>query len=67
MNIAIFDLEVWKREGFERLAGEHDLTLLAEPLSPENAGRHGDAEVVSGFVYSSFGDQVMEQLDPSMW
>jgi D-lactate dehydrogenase len=62
MKITIFDIEDWEREGFERLAGEHDLTLLAEPLSPENAGQHSDAEVVSGFVYSSFGDQVMEQL-----
>jgi len=62
MRITIFDLEDWEREGFERLAGEHDLTLLAEPLSAENAGRHGDAEVVSGFVYSSFGEKVMEQL-----
>lgn len=62
MKITIFDLEDWEREGFERLAGEHDLTLLAEPLSAENAGRHGDAEVVSGFVYSSFDEKVMEQL-----
>lgn len=62
MKITIFDLEDWEREGFECLADEHDLTLLSEPLSAENARRHGDAEVVSGFVYSSFDEKVMEQL-----
>lgn len=62
MKITIFDLEDWEREGFERLAGEHDVTLLAEPLSEENAAEHSDAEVVSGFIYSSFGDHVIEQL-----
>ena len=56
MKITVFDLEDWEREGFERLTGEHDLTLLAEPLSAENADRHSDAEVVSGFVYSSFSE-----------
>jgi D-lactate dehydrogenase len=30
MKITVFDVEDWERAGFERLAGEHDLTLLAE-------------------------------------
>lgn len=63
MKITIFDLEDWERESFERLADDHELQLLAEPLSLENAGKHGDAEVVSGFVSSTFSNQVMEQLD----
>lgn len=62
MKITIFDLEDWERESFERLAHDHELKLLAEPLSAENAGQHSDAEVVSGFVYSTFSDQVIERL-----
>lgn len=62
MKIAIFDLEDWEREDFERLADDHDLTLLAEPLSAENADHYGEAKVVSGFVYSTFSEQVIEQL-----
>ena len=62
MKITIFDLEDWERESFERLADEHDLKLLAQPLTSENASEHGDAEVVSGFVTSTFSDKVMEQL-----
>lgn len=62
MKITVFDLEDWEREGFEPLAGEHDVTLLPEHLSAKNADRHGDAEVVSGFVYLSFSEPVIEQL-----
>jgi D-lactate dehydrogenase len=62
MRIAIFDLEDWERKGFERLAGDHELKLLSEPLTPENANKHGDAEVVSGFIYSQFSADVMQQL-----
>jgi D-lactate dehydrogenase len=62
MRIRIFDLEDWEREGFERLAEDHELKLLSEPLKLENAGKHGDAEVVSGFIYSQFSAGVMQQL-----
>lgn len=62
MKITIFDLEDWEREGFERLANDHDLTLLKESLTPENAAKHSEAEVVSGFVYSSFKNGVMDSL-----
>jgi D-lactate dehydrogenase len=62
MKIAIFDLEDWERQSFERLAGEHDLELLTEPLSMDNADCHADAEVVSGFIHSSFSKPVLEQL-----
>ncbi|MEZ6097692.1 MAG: hydroxyacid dehydrogenase [Pirellulaceae bacterium] len=62
MKVAVFDLEDWERVGFDRLADEHELRMLADPLTTENASEHADAEVVSGFVTSTFDDQVMEQL-----
>lgn len=62
MNITIFDLEDWERAGFESLADQHEVRLLNEPLSTENAGRHRDADVVSGFIYSKFSDEVLKQF-----
>lgn len=62
MKITIFDLEDWERASFESLADEHEIRLLSEPLSLQNAAAHREAEVVSGFVYSSFSPAVMQQL-----
>ena len=62
MKITLFDLEDWEREACERLADEHELTFVAEPLSEQNVADHSDAEVVSGFIFSSFGDQVIDRL-----
>jgi D-lactate dehydrogenase len=62
MKISLFDLEVWERECFEPLADDHELRFVAEPLTPDNAGEHRDAEVVSGFIFSTFNDRVIEQL-----
>jgi D-lactate dehydrogenase len=60
MKISLFDLEVWERECFEPLADEHELRFVAEPLTPDNAGEHSDAEVVSGFIFSTFNDRVLD-------
>lgn len=62
MKITFFELEEWERERVEQLAGQHDVTLLAEPLTPENAAEHRDAEAISTFIYSKFTDRVIEQL-----
>lgn len=63
MKIAIFDLEDWERSGFESLCDEHEVELLTEPLTPENAADHRDAEVVSGFITSEFSAAVIDQLE----
>jgi D-lactate dehydrogenase len=63
MKISLFDVEVWERDSFEPLADAHDLRFVAEPLTPDNAGEHSDADVVSGFIFSTFNDRVLEQLN----
>jgi len=62
MRIVVFELEDWEREAFERLHEEHDVELLSEPLSRENAGKHADAEVISTFIYSRPSREVLEEL-----
>ena len=62
MKIAVFDVEDWERESFETLREHHDLELFSEPLSPDNASQFAHVEAISGFVYSSFNQEVLEQL-----
>ncbi len=62
MRIVIFELEDWEREAFRGLDDEHDLVLLSEPLAPESAADHADADVVSTFIYSQLSRAVLEEL-----
>lgn len=62
MKITIFELEDWERKVFERLAEEHELELLAEPLSRKTASDHAQADVISTFIYSPLDREVLEQL-----
>ena len=62
MKIIVFELEDWEREVFERLSDEHEVALLSESLSPENAADHADADVISTFIYSQLDRAVLEQL-----
>lgn len=62
MKITIFELEEWERAWFEQLSNEHEVTLLAEPLTSENVSEHADAEAISTFIYSRFTDDVIKQL-----
>jgi len=62
MKIVIFELEDWERSAFEPLQDEHQVELQSSPLNAETAGEHADAEVVSTFIYSKLGRQVLEKL-----
>jgi len=62
MKIVIFELEDWEREAFEQLRGEHEVELLSAPLTRETAADHGDADVVSTFIYSRLDRSVLERL-----
>jgi D-lactate dehydrogenase len=62
MKIAVFELDDWEREAFEHLREEHDVTLLAVPLSADTVTECGDAEVISTFIYSRLDQALLEQL-----
>jgi len=62
MKIVIFELEDWERGAFEPLAVDHDVKLLAEPLTRDRASEYADADIVSTFIYSSLDRPVLEQL-----
>ncbi len=62
MKIAVFELEAWEREAFQKLADEHELVLTDRQLSLDNAAEFADAEVLCIFIYSDLGANVLRQF-----
>jgi D-lactate dehydrogenase len=63
MKVVVYELEDWERQAFEPLGEEHDVVLLSEPLTHDNAGQAADADIISTFIYSKLGRDVLEQFD----
>jgi len=62
MKIHIFESEWWEKQPFENLQRGHDVIFTFEALSIENASRFEDAEIISTFIYSDLGANVLRQL-----
>jgi D-lactate dehydrogenase len=62
MNITLFEIEDWERETFESLEDQHQVVYLEQPLSAANAAEQSDMEIISTFIYSKLGSDVLEQL-----
>ncbi len=62
MDIIIFEAEEWDRESFETLRADHDLHLINEALTPDNAGSFTNAEIISTFIYSDLGSVTLAKF-----
>jgi len=62
MNIALFEIEPWERDVFKELEDSHNLVYTEQPLTMDNVSERQDAEIVSTFIYSNLGHDVLEQL-----
>ncbi len=62
MKISIFEIEQWQREAFKPLEKDHDVTYTQKPLISETVGEHGEAEIVSTFIYSKVDREVLSGL-----
>ncbi len=62
MKMAVFELESWEKQRFESLTGEHEVELVSEALTPENAADYADAEIISTFIYSDLGRETLEHF-----
>lgn len=62
MRIIIFEVEEWERGSFDSLKESHDVQLLENKLTLENAGQYADAEIISTFIYSNLNREVLEQF-----
>lgn len=65
MKIVAFESEPRETSVFDRLKPDHDVTLVKESLRDNNVGRYADAEIISTFIYSKLGHDVLDQL-PSL-
>jgi D-lactate dehydrogenase len=62
MKIVIFETEPRETPAFEALKPGHDLVLTDKPLRADTAAHYADAEVVSTFIYSKLGRDVLDAL-----
>jgi D-lactate dehydrogenase len=62
MKIVIFESEPREAAAFDALKGKHEVVLTAEPLRADNAAQYADADIVSTFIYSKLGGDVLEKL-----
>jgi D-lactate dehydrogenase len=62
MKIAVFETEPWERASFQELRADHEVVFVEEPLDRENAKLHEDADVISTFLYSRLGAEVLERF-----
>lgn len=65
MKIAIFEAENWEQDLYKMLKSANDVIFREEALNESNAAQHADAEIVSTFIYSELGEDVLKQL-PSL-
>lgn len=63
MRIVIFEVEPWERETFGSLEDGHEALLVEDPLDISAVERYRDADVISTFIYSKLGRDILEQFD----
>lgn len=65
MKIAIFEAEPWEQDLFSTLRRTNEVLFREEPLSISNAAGFADVQIISPFIYSSLGEDVLALL-PSL-
>ena len=62
MKIVIFETEPREAFAFDALKRGHELVLTEKPLRADIAAQFADAAIVSTFIYSKLGRDVLEKL-----
>lgn len=62
MKVVVFEAEERERAAFDRLRSTHEVAFAAEPLRALNAKDYADVDIVSTFIYSELGADVIAQL-----
>ncbi|MEJ2436382.1 MAG: hydroxyacid dehydrogenase, partial [Pseudolabrys sp.] len=62
MKIVIFETEPREAAAFDALKRGHELVLIEQPLRADNAAQYADADIVSIFIYSTLGRDVLSKL-----
>lgn len=62
MKIAVFETEEWEEQACLRLRPAHSVSCTRDALDAATAADHADAEIVSTFVNSKLGADVLAQF-----
>ncbi len=62
MKIAVFEAEKWEEEAFQGLSASHDVTFCDAALDRRTASARGSAEIISTFVNSRLGADVLDHF-----
>ena len=62
MKVAVFETEEWEHQACLRLEPAHAVSCTREPLDKRTAAAHAQADVVSTFVNSKLGAEVLAQF-----
>ncbi|MFB6285397.1 MAG: hydroxyacid dehydrogenase [Candidatus Bipolaricaulia bacterium] len=62
MKVVLYEVEPWEQTTFESLQSEHELAFVEAPLRSDTLGDQTDADVVSTFIYSRLGADVLAQF-----
>ena len=62
MKIVVFECEQAERPYFESLSKEHEVVFVREPLDSDTVHAYQDAEIVSVFVFSELGSDVLAKM-----
>jgi D-lactate dehydrogenase len=62
MKVAVFETEEWEHQACLRLEPAHAVSCTHEPLDARTAAAHAEAEIVSTFVNSKLGADVLAQF-----
>jgi D-lactate dehydrogenase len=62
MEIVFFEIEAWERNELQKLSEEHEIEFIGETLNAENAQNYANADIVSPFIYSKLGSDVLKMF-----
>ncbi len=62
MHITFFDLYPWEKQEIQTRLETHHLELFSESVSVELLAKVRETEIISGFIYSSFGKKEIDML-----
>ncbi|MDP7976308.1 MAG: hydroxyacid dehydrogenase, partial [TACK group archaeon] len=62
MKLFIAEADEATRVGLQPLSSELEVEFMEEPLSPENASKASDADLLSVFIYSKLTASLMREL-----
>lgn len=62
MKIAFFETEAWEQNELQKLNKAYTIQFTEEPLTAVNVDQYTDVDVVSPFIYSKLGSDVLKRF-----